>query len=501
MPAVRTRDIDASPTFPLPGPRRTSRKLCPRRDSSSELTSLDSDDDNCHHPSLFLPSHRSQRRASTGTSVAHLHSPEKNGQAPKATKTRSPAALAERITIQGVTLHPTVVFDTFWRFAAERKAIDDRRRSGMPPPWTNDPILQRYPFCNTYRVCDKLCQYIIREVVEKGSQDPTEIVFRVILFNTFTKIETWELLQKELGPLTWRRYNHDAYESVLAKAKEAGTTLYTGAFLKPAPHFKSLLDAHSNHLCLLEVLMECDLPGRIRNAEYLAQVFEYLVSFPSMGEFSTFQLMLNLSYSKVLNFSNFDFVIPGPGASSGLGKMFGRAKMKQAKQDAPGIEEAIIRWLAANQKQQFERLGLEPIGLGPDRLPMDLADIEHLLCEVDKYSRQAHPQFKGTRTELRGNFTPSPGVYPSIPTLPKAWSHPARKIVRIRPGGPPVIEKRYTVSHIGAHRKGVDGGTEYKVYWEGYPDSKATWEPELSLVADTPGAVKEYLAQIQKREK
>ena len=41
---------------------------------------------------------------------------------------------AEPMTISGILLRPTVAFDTFWRFAAERKAIDDRRRAGKPAP-------------------------------------------------------------------------------------------------------------------------------------------------------------------------------------------------------------------------------------------------------------------------------------------------------------------------------------------------------------------------------
>lgn len=317
-------------------------------------------------------------------------------------------------------------------------------------------------------------------------------MFRITLFNLFTKIETWELLIRELGPLTWSRYDRSNYQRVLNRAKKEGMALYTGAFQKPAPHF-DFSDAYMNHLCLLEMLMENDLAGRLLNANYMAEVYEYLISFPSMGAFSTYQLMLNLSYSEVLNFSNMDFVVPGPGASSGLSKMFGHS-MKGAREAVPGIEEAIIRWLAKHQNAHFKRLGLEFSGLGPGCLPMDLADIEHLLCEVDKYSRIAHPKLKGKRTELRGIFKPSPGIYPAKPTLPKAWSHLARKTVRIRPGGPPVVEKRYVVSRIGAHRDGEDG-MEYKVFWYGYSDSEATWEFEVSLKADAPVAIEEYWAK------
>jgi hypothetical protein len=38
------------------------------------------------------------------------------------------------VTIAGEKLPLAVSFDPFWRFIAERKAIDDRRRAGMPPP-------------------------------------------------------------------------------------------------------------------------------------------------------------------------------------------------------------------------------------------------------------------------------------------------------------------------------------------------------------------------------
>lgn len=44
------------------------------------------------------------------------------------------APVPEPIAISGILLRPTVAFDTFWRFAAERKAIYDRRRAGEPAP-------------------------------------------------------------------------------------------------------------------------------------------------------------------------------------------------------------------------------------------------------------------------------------------------------------------------------------------------------------------------------
>ena len=38
------------------------------------------------------------------------------------------------VTFRDVEYEPTQAFDTFWRLAAERHAIDQKRRAGHPPP-------------------------------------------------------------------------------------------------------------------------------------------------------------------------------------------------------------------------------------------------------------------------------------------------------------------------------------------------------------------------------
>ncbi|KIM41897.1 hypothetical protein M413DRAFT_48233, partial [Hebeloma cylindrosporum] len=291
----------------------------------------------------------------------------------KPKKSRAGGVTAGAIIVSGITLNPTIAFDTFWKFAAERKAVDDRRRAGEPAPWTEDKVLQKYFFCNTYRVLDKGCQYLIKEVIEKGSQDPKEVVFRVLLFNTFTKIETWELLDSELGPLTWTSYDREKYKKVLRKAFNQGISLYTGAFIKPAPHFGCKAN-HDNHLLFLEMLMENELFSKLLDAEYLADVYEHLISFPSMGPFSTYQLMLCFSYTNILNFHHNDFVITGPGSISGLNKIFGKS-MAKGRQTYDWFDEDVMRYLAESQDFHFKRLGLQFSGLGPKKLPMGVADI------------------------------------------------------------------------------------------------------------------------------
>ncbi|KAK7440013.1 hypothetical protein VKT23_017266 [Stygiomarasmius scandens] len=400
------------------------------------------------------------------------------------------------IKIRGHTLYPTDAFDTFWYWCAERKLIDDRRRAGQSFPWTENKILQEWWFCNTFRILDRVSQYLVREVIEKGSQDPTELVFRIALFSTFTKPATWELLTEELGPLEWARYKRKDYQRVLSKAKANNITLYTGSFQKPAPHFE-YKDVFMNHLLLLEVMMDKDLPGKIQSAEYMAEIYEFMESLPGMGPFNTFQLLLNLSYSDVMHFSNMDFVVPGLGAVSGLVKLFGPS-ITRAKEADPDIEVAVIRWLARNQTDHFRRLQLKPPKL--KGRPMDLADIEHALCEVDKYCRLAHPKIKGTssRTELRKKYNVSDYLHLPMPMIPKAWSNPKRRIERRWPDGSiPKCQKQYTVDSLLAHRRMEDKSVEFLVHWYGYDrPGDDTWEPEWSLLEDSPLVVEEYRNKI-----
>ena len=77
-------------------------------------------------------------------------------------------------------IRPTKVFDTYWRFAAERQEIFFRRLAGAPPPWTADPILRQFRFTSPYRASDRVSQYLIQRVIYAGGQEnPDELFFRV----------------------------------------------------------------------------------------------------------------------------------------------------------------------------------------------------------------------------------------------------------------------------------------------------------------------------------
>ena len=54
----------------------------------------------------------------------------------------------------------------------EREAIRKRREAGEPAPWTTDPILAAYRFCNVWREDDAVTRHIAWTWRDPYSDDP-----------------------------------------------------------------------------------------------------------------------------------------------------------------------------------------------------------------------------------------------------------------------------------------------------------------------------------------
>jgi hypothetical protein len=218
---------------------------------------------------------------------------------------------------------PTPIFDTYWRFAAERQEIFYRRHVCPGAEfWTNDPILQSYRFTNVYRASDRVSQYLIREVQYRSDrpQESHEVFFRTLLFKIFNRIDTWEEIERSLGPVEWTRIDLSAIAAVLGTVLSRGVRIYSAAYIMPSPPF-GRARKHENHLALLAAMMADDLPNRLYRAPSLRSVYEILLAYPGIGPFLAFQYAIDLNYSTLLDFDEGNFVVAGPGAIDGIANL------------------------------------------------------------------------------------------------------------------------------------------------------------------------------------
>ena len=290
-------------------------------------------------------------------------------------------------------LKPTAVYDTYWKFATKRQEVFFNRLYERESPWTDDEIIQKYKFTNAYRASDRVSQFLIRNVIYNDEHySPEDQCFRILFFKLFNKIETWEYIKDSVGEITYSSYKYDRYNQLLMKKINSNERIYSAAYIMPSgKSYFGNEKKHQNNLKLLEYMMESGLPQQIAKAKSLKELYEVLLSYPTLGTFLAFQFAIDINYSELCDFSEMSFVVAGPGANNGICKCFG---------DIKGYEyEDIIKYVAEKQEEEFEKRGLHFKSLFGRKL--QLIDCQNLFCETDKYARVAHPDINGVNDRKR----------------------------------------------------------------------------------------------------
>lgn len=293
---------------------------------------------------------------------------------------------------------PSIAYNTYWEFATERQNIFFRRLEKEKYPWTEDDIIDKYKFTNVYRATDRVSQYLIKNIIYKGSQKPEEVFFRTILFKIFNRISTWEFLKAEIGKISFKNYSFEKYDKLLCELMDMKIPIYSPAYImasgKSAFGYKR---KHQNHLKLIELMIEDKLPSKLQRSKSMQESYELLLSYPSIGEFLAYQYVTDINYSNLTDFSEMEFVKAGPGAKDGILKCF--------KDLGEYSFDDVIRMMTDRQEDEFSRLGLGFKDLWGRKL--QLIDCQNVFCEVDKYCRIAHPELKGRsdRSRIKQKFS------------------------------------------------------------------------------------------------
>lgn len=305
------------------------------------------------------------------------------------------------------------VFDTYWKFAAKRQEVFFARLTGKSAPWVDDQIINEYKFTNAYRASDRVSQFLIKNVIYSKRWSLADTVFRILLFKFFNKIETWQLLESQLGEISTATFDVNKYDRILENAMKGGGTIYSAAYIIPSgagEKYKGVRK-HRFHLMLLENLIKAEFPKQVKKAKSMEDGYKLLLGVESLGKFLAYQFITDLNYSDHLGFSEAEFVVPGPGALDGIRKCF--TSMGDYS------EADVIRLMADEQDLNFERLALDFQSLWGR--PLQLIDCQNLFCEVDKYSRVAHPEVAGIsgRTRIKQKF--SANLSPLEVWYPPKW--------------------------------------------------------------------------------
>lgn len=302
-------------------------------------------------------------------------------------------------------------FKYYFYFIQERMNIFWRKYNDAVQ-LTDDPIFQTCKFTNVYRACDRVSQYLIKNVVYKDLDrySPEDVLLRILVFKVFNKIETWEHLNGQ-NEITTNTFNVQKLTDALTRRQQT-KPIFSNAYMMAGSHaeYKGI---PSKHQVWLQMIEDRFIKGKglksVLNAKSLAEVYSQLREYPLIGDFLAYQYAIDFNYSPYLNFDEDSFVKAGVGAVRGIKKCF--------KSYGNTYEDAI-RYTHVHFEELQEKYGFNSFKPLPGREPK-LIDLQNCFCETDKYLRAKMPDLRVGNVRIKQHYKPSSGRIEYY--FPKQW--------------------------------------------------------------------------------
>lgn len=265
----------------------------------------------------------------------------------------------------------TGVQEWFFHWILEREKCRKGRESDgeIPKPWSADPILQNYRFCNIRREDDTVTKWIHQNWINEYDHRVSDriMVMAMIVARTVNRIES---LQAIGFPLNRFEDWLENTRVILKNRRAAKQPVWTGAYLVSTNgHQMDKID-----FVLDRVWKPFWERGRSPEpGETLAHYHAYLMNFDGLGSFMAGQVIADLKFSHLLaeRADWYSWAPIGPGSKRGLNRYHGR------KLEASIKSQAVQEELLALQLQVQQRCGLH----------LAVHNIQNCLCEYDKYLR------------------------------------------------------------------------------------------------------------------
>lgn len=271
--------------------------------------------------------------------------------------------------------------ELFKYFITEREEIRKNRGAKLAQPWTKDPILQTYRFCNVNREHDAVTRWMATHVrpTLDAERSLRKIVVQLLLCRVFNEPETL----KVLFPFDDRRRTHDAVQELRAMGKK----VFRGAYIV-VPHGTAGLGRSTEDYFL-------EIADKVREKDFskvctLRGVADVLTSIHGIGDFLANQVCTDLRYQKITRgWSDLTtFVLAGPGTRRGLY----RYMHNYQREHSPGVKGDCQPLLMRIRQALWTRQG--------SCLFSDPNNLSNCFCEFDKYMRARAQVLAGNRVTL-----------------------------------------------------------------------------------------------------
>lgn len=267
-------------------------------------------------------------------------------------------------------------YTPLWYWIRAREALRIQKDVGGPPPWTEDPILAAYRFCNVRREDDLVTRWIQKYVREPYAEHPL-LWFMLAICRQINWPDTLdELIHTESWPSNVH-FTPTRLTAVLRARRARGDKVYTGAYMIPAPAKKGA----DKQAYIAEVVLGDLWRRRLEFSAWFASEAPTLQGTHTLirrslgwGAFLAYQVVVDLRFSERLLASAPDL---STWAAAGPGTLRGLNRLHERELSATPSQEQALQEMRAIYQVAEEATGVR----------MDFSDVPNVLCETDKYLR------------------------------------------------------------------------------------------------------------------
>jgi hypothetical protein len=250
---------------------------------------------------------------------------------------------------------------TFQYWISEREKIRVKKEAGEMRPWTADPILDKYRFCNVRRENDKVTRWIRR-----NWSKPEHPNF--ILAMTIARLVNWPETLEELGfPYEW---SEEHFIGTIDRRHFSGKKTWSSAYIVSTNGHATPKPIYVARAVLNPISARCaagQWPTPLRG------LYGALRGFQGVGSFIAGQIVADAKNTVDSSWWDaedwYEFVVPGPGSKRGLARLLGKPA-PYTLSDTLFMKHFDVAATAAREVAHLCR-----------------QDIQNCLCEFDKYMR------------------------------------------------------------------------------------------------------------------
>jgi len=254
----------------------------------------------------------------------------------------------------------------------EREEIRLKKEAGYPRPWTNDPIMGAYRFCNVNRNDDTVTKWI-HDNWSIPNQHMNSLPFALTLARMVNLPTTLEAIGY---PDVW---DPDHFIEVIRDLKEDGTKVWTSAYMITGGYSAGGEDKETIIARVLDGVHSKLQSNPVSFSEKLSTAVEKIKS-PGVGSFLSAQVIADLkrTYRLALAPDWWTWCGVGPGSTIGLNILNGRPITATIKDKQFIDEVALVRELIQ------EETGLN----------LCAQNTQNCLCEFNKYYRAKYMGYR-----------------------------------------------------------------------------------------------------------